>query len=187
MADLLFLLCSELLRCVCRFTKCVLLYFCFPYLFFPNLLLMIIACCLMLVFFFLPFWYHCCPLFFCLLQYAPFLALPGGVGHAIKEGFSSGSGFDGTVFRMSLRTRPGEISGFECTAAAVEREVHAEEWMKSNVLCSDINRENNVPNLISLFLLLSPPYHLIFTSLVELRQFTLVYFLVKTKLKRKDV
>lgn len=57
------------------------------------------------------------------LQYAPFLALPGGVGNAVREGLSSGGGFDGTVFRMSLRTKPGEISGSKCTVDAVEREV----------------------------------------------------------------
>ncbi|CAM9856091.1 unnamed protein product, partial [Ectocarpus sp. 13 AM-2016] len=55
-------------------------------------------------------------------QYAPFLALPGGLGETIGEGLTSGRGYHGTVFRMSLRTRPGDISSFTCTIDAVERE-----------------------------------------------------------------
>lgn len=97
------------------------------------------------------------------MQYAPFLALPGGVGHAIKEGLSSGSGFDGTVFRMSLRTRPGEISGFECTTAAVEREVNAEEGMIMDISCSNMK----LKRMLRLFFRCcfcsffpSPPHHL---------------------------
>ncbi|CAN0535738.1 unnamed protein product, partial [Ectocarpus sp. 12 AP-2014] len=56
-------------------------------------------------------------------QYAPFLALPGGLGETIGEGLTSGRGYHGTVFRMSLRTRPGDISGSTCTIDAVEREL----------------------------------------------------------------
>lgn len=56
-------------------------------------------------------------------QYAPFLALPGGLGEMIGEGLTSGRGYHGTVFRMSLRTKPGDISGSKCTVDAVEREV----------------------------------------------------------------
>ncbi|CAM9804966.1 unnamed protein product, partial [Laminaria digitata] len=56
-------------------------------------------------------------------QYSPFLALPGGLGETIGAGLASGRGFDGTVFRMSLRTRPGDISGSLCTSGGVEREL----------------------------------------------------------------
>lgn len=45
------------------------------------------------------------------------------MGETIREGLSSGRGFDGTVFRMSLRTRAGDISGSTYTGEAVEREV----------------------------------------------------------------
>lgn len=58
-----------------------------------------------------------------LSQYSPFLALPGGLGETIGAGLASGRGFDGTVFRMSLRNRPSEISGSPCTSSGVEREV----------------------------------------------------------------
>ncbi|CAM9350980.1 unnamed protein product [Scytosiphon promiscuus] len=56
-------------------------------------------------------------------QYAPFLALPGGLGDTVRDGLTCGQGFQGTVFRMSLRKRPGAISGSECTVDSVEREL----------------------------------------------------------------
>lgn len=70
--------------------------------------------------------HHLVPTTFNETQYAPFLALPGGLGETIGEGLTSGRGYQGTVFRMSLRTRPGDISGSKCTVDAVEREVQQE-------------------------------------------------------------